>query len=116
MLEPAVAVGQAERRGRLVRLGAVAAQDAGRLEHGGDVGAVGAGVGPDGAADRAGDGQAELQPAQAGPLGERRRPGQRHARLGDETRALHAAALGPREDDQAADAGVADHQVAAAAR
>ena len=66
--------------------------------------AVRAGVRPDGATDRARDGQPELEARQAGALGLGRGAGHRDARLGGVARPVDPAALGPDVDDQAADA------------
>ena len=113
VLEPAVAVGQAEVGRGHARLGAVGGEDARRLEHAGDVRLVRAGVGPHRAADRARDGQPELEAGQAGPL--RLGRGARHldAGFGRVALAVDARALGPDLDDQAADARIGDDQVAA---
>ena len=81
----------------------------------GDVGLVGAGVGPDGAADGARDGQPELEAGEARLACHGRRLGHRQAGVRHQIVALDAHALGADEDDQAADAGVADDQVGAAA-
>ena len=75
---------------------------------------VGAGVRPDRAPDAARDRQPELEAGQAGLLGLRGRPRHRHARLGRVPVTLDARALGPILDDEAADAAVADDDVAAA--
>ena len=112
VLEPAVAIGQAEvGRGHLA-LGAVRGEDADRLEHSGDVGLVGAGVGPHGAADRARDGQPELEAGQAGPLRLGRRTRHLDAGFGRVAHAVGARALGPDLDDQPADPRVGDDHVA----
>ncbi len=68
VLEPAVPVAQPELVDGHDRLRPVRGEDARRLEDPGHLGVVGPGVGPHGAADRAGDGQAELEAGQAGAL------------------------------------------------
>jgi hypothetical protein len=68
VLEPAVAIGQGEIGRGHFALGAVRGKDADRFEHTGDVGLMRPGVGPHGPADRARDGQPELEAGQAGPL------------------------------------------------
>ncbi len=92
-----------------------AREDTGRFEDGRHVRVVGAGVGPDGTADRARDGEAELEAGQAGLL--RLGRGARHldARLGGVALAVDPRALGPDLDHEAADAGIGDDEVAAAA-
>ena len=112
VLEPAVAIGQGEvGRGHLA-LGAVRGEDADRLEHAGDVGFVRPGVGPHGAADRARDGQPELEAGQAGPLRLGRRARHLDAGFGRVAHAVGARALGPDLDDQPADPGIGDDHVA----
>ena len=111
-LEPAVAVAEVELRGLEARLGPVGEQHVGRLEDRGDVVLVGAGVRPDRAADRARDRQPELEAGEAGLLGLGRRPGHRHAGLGGVAVAVDLRALGPVLDDEAADPGVGDDDVA----
>jgi hypothetical protein len=73
-------------------------------------------VGPDRAAHRARDGQPELETAQAGVLGQRRRAGHGQARIGGQAIALDARLLCPIEDGQAGHPGVGDDQVGAAAQ
>ena len=73
---------------------------------------MGAGVGPHGPADRARDGQAELEAGQAGALGLGRGAGHRHAGLGRVAVAVDLRALGAVLDDEAADPAVADDEVA----
>ncbi len=114
-LEPALPVAEPELVGGESPFRAVLAEDDGRLDDAGDVRAVSPGVGPHRPAHRAGDGEAELEARQARLLGHRGRPGHRQAGVGDEPPVADLGALGAILDDQSADAGVGDHDVAAAA-
>ena len=80
----------------------------------GHVGLVRPGVGPDGPADGPRDGQPEFEPGQPGALGLGRGPRHLDAGLGRVARPVDPRALGADLDDQAANAGVGDDQVAAA--
>ncbi len=111
-LEPAVAIAQIELRRLEAGLGPVGEQHVGRFEDRGDVVLVGAGVRPDGASDRARDRQPELQAGETGLLGLGRRPRHRHARLRGVAVAVDLRSLGPVLDDEAADPGVGDDDVA----
>ena len=74
VLEPAVAIGQAELRRRNDRLGALRVQHARATRTPAMSALVGAGVGPHGATDGTGDGEPELEPGQARLSGSRWRP------------------------------------------
>ena len=112
VLEAAVAVGEPEVRDVERALRAVRGQHARRSDDAGDVPVVCPGVGPDRATDRARDRQAELEAGQAGLLGLGRGAGHLDARLGHQPLPVDADALGADLDDQAADAGIGDDQVA----
>ena len=111
-LEPAVAIAEVELRGVEARLRPVGEQHVGRLEDRRDVVLVGAGVRPDRAADGARDREPELEAGQARLLRLGRRAGHRHARLGGVAVAVDLRSLGPVLDDEAADPGVGDDDVA----
>ena len=113
MLEPAVAIAEAQLRAGQAHLCAVAAEHQHRLDDASHVGIVGARIGPDGATDRARDGQPELEPGQTGALGHRGGPGHRHARLRAEPIVADLGLLGAHLDDQAADPGIGDDHIAA---
>ena len=113
-LEGRIAVAEPERRGAHDRLRSVGLDDRRLDQASGNVRLVCAGIGPDGAAHGARDGQPELQPGEAGLARHGRRLGHRQAGVRHQVLALDAHALGADEDDQAADAGVADDQVGAA--
>ena len=109
MLEAAVAVAQARaRRPSSTASVPSAPRTPAASQDGSHVGFVGAGVGPHGPADRARDGQPELEAGQAGRPGQRRRPGhrQRPRRRPGVSRRRGSPRPG-RLDHQAADAGVA---------
>src|SRR5262245_13486088 len=80
VLEAALAVAEAELGGGQARLLAVRADDVRGLEDRCDVGAVGAGIGPDRATDAARHGEPELEAGEAGLLG--LRGGPRHGDAG----------------------------------
>ncbi len=75
VLEPAVAVGERELRGRHDRLGPGRVEDARGLEDRGDIRLVGAGVGPHGTADRARDRRARTRGRSGRPAASRSPPG-----------------------------------------
>ena len=85
------------------------------LQHGGDVAAVGAGVHPDAAADRPGNGAGELEAAQLGRAGAMEADGERGAAAGDEqpVGGLRAGELARQLDDEPGEAVVGDEQVRA---
>src|SRR5262245_18695846 len=112
VLEPALAVAEAELVGREPGLGAVGLQDVCGLEDRAHVRAVCARVRPDRAAGGARDRKPELEAGQARALG--LRGGSRHgdAGLGDVRPAVDLAALRANVDDEAAHAAVGDDRVA----
>ena len=88
VLEPAVAVGEAELGDRDLALGAVGQHDRRRLEHARRVAVVRAGVRPDRAAGRARDREPVLEPAEAGLLALGRGARHRDAGVGVEALAV----------------------------
>ncbi len=112
VLEPRVAIRESEIGCRDDDLHPVAPQDPRRFQDGGDVRPVGAGVGPDSPADRARDGEPELESGQPRLLGLGRRPRHRDAGLGHVALAVHLGRLGADLDHEATDAAVADDDVA----
>jgi len=112
VLEPALAVGEAELGGGDLALGAVSQQDIGRFEQSRDVRAVRPGIGPDRAPDRARDREPELQPREPRLLRLGRGAGHRDAGGGHVAIALDPAFLGPDLDDQAANPAVGGDDIA----
>jgi hypothetical protein len=112
-LEGRLSIAEPERGGADDGLRPIGLDDRRFDQAGGDVRLMGAGIGPDGAAHGTRDGQPELQAGEAGLARDGRRLGHRQAGVGDQILALDADPLGADQDDQAADAGVADDQVGA---